>query len=326
MHPLVSILIPTYNQAAYLSTTIRSALAQDYPNLEVVVADDRSTDGTAAIVASFDDPRLRYEPSTRNLGRVANYRRGLYELARGEWVLNLDGDDLLLNCHFISAAIATAQRGDSVVLVFADIYKLDDPIDLSALPSGETEIGKPEYMDGTEYVLSLPRPKAKMHHLDVLYNRDEAKAIDFYRADIISSDYESLFRLAVGKRIAHLTSRVAVWRRHGNNASTGSDSKKAVSNYQLFQAVRDYAVAKLGPSAKRRFDVWLQRNVANRYYGNILSYLREGDYPGLRDVDQFMRRMYPSARRRALLNPKNIAKALLSGVIGLYSIRERKSF
>ena len=321
MRPLVSIIIPTYNQAVFLSTAIDSALAQDYPALEVIVADDCSTDDTAEIVASFADPRLRYEPASQNLGRVANYRRGLYELARGEWVLNLDGDDFLLDRSYISAAVKAAELGADVALVFADAYKLEDPIDPSALSSGKAEMGEPEYMEGTEYILSLPRPKARMHHLNVLYNRSAAMAIDFYRADILSSDYESLFRLAIGHRIVHIPCCVGVWRRHGGNASAGTDPKDAILNYRLFQSVRDYAVESLGPGVRRKFDDWLERNVANRYYGNILSYLRQGDIPGLREIDRYIRRVYPAARRKALRSPKTIVKGLWAGVRGLYSRR-----
>ena len=324
MRPLVSIIIPTYNQAAYISTAIDSALAQDYPELEVIVADDCSTDGTAEILAAYADPRLRYEPASRNLGRVANYRRGLYELARGKWVLNLDGDDFLINGGYIGAAVKAAELGSDVTLVFADAYKLRDPIDLSALSPDKAAIGEPEYMDGTEYILSLPRPKARMHHLSALYDRSAAMAIDFYRADIVSSDYESLFRLAIDHRIAYIPSHVGVWRRHGANASAGTNPKDAILNYRLFQSVRDYAVESLGPGVGRKFDIWLERNVANRYYGNILSYLRQGDISALREIDRYIRRAYPAARRRAFLNPKTIVKGLWAGARGLYSRRSEK--
>ena len=58
--PLVSILIPAFNAERYIKETLGSALAQTYRHIEIVVVDDGSTDGTANIIKSYNDPRLRY--------------------------------------------------------------------------------------------------------------------------------------------------------------------------------------------------------------------------------------------------------------------------
>jgi glycosyltransferase involved in cell wall biosynthesis len=315
--PLVSVLIPTYNQGRYVATTMQSALSQDYPNLEVIVADDCSTDDTAAVVECLDDARLRFAPSPRNLGRVANYRRGLYALARGEWVLNLDGDDFLVDKSFVSAAVAAASLDDSVALVCADRYECSEPVDLSAFPSGEAARAEPRIVDGTGYVLSLPRPAWRMHHLTTLYRAEVARAIDFYRADIVSSDYESLFRLALGNRLAHLEAKVAVWRRHGGNASCQQDSEKSIRNFALFQSVRDFAIERLGPGSESDFDPWLVRTVSNRYYVTLMSYLRDGDLGGFRPIDRYVKATYPEARAQALSRPKTYVKGVLASCRGI---------
>ncbi|MBK8519921.1 MAG: glycosyltransferase family 2 protein [Chitinophagaceae bacterium] len=59
--PLVTIAIPTYNNERYIADAITSAMAQDYPNLEILIADDASEDNTEQIVRSFcTDPRVHY--------------------------------------------------------------------------------------------------------------------------------------------------------------------------------------------------------------------------------------------------------------------------
>ena len=61
-YPKVSIMIPTYNRAHYLVDAIDSSLAQDYPNFEVIVSDNASTDGTLNVVRKYKaDPRFRYQ-------------------------------------------------------------------------------------------------------------------------------------------------------------------------------------------------------------------------------------------------------------------------
>ena len=108
-HPLVTVMIPTFNQADFVGEAIESAARQDYPNLEVVICDDASTDGTQAVAERFaGDVNIRYYRNTNNIGRVANYRRLLYELANGAWVINLDGDDCFLDRHYIRRAMSIA--------------------------------------------------------------------------------------------------------------------------------------------------------------------------------------------------------------------------
>src|SRR6476660_1491131 len=104
--PLVSIMIPTYNQAHWLGKAVESALAQDYQNIEIVIADDRSTDETNVLLNKYhDNSKVRIVINEKNLGRVANYKHTLEHHVRGEWVVNLDGDDYYTDNTFVSSAI-----------------------------------------------------------------------------------------------------------------------------------------------------------------------------------------------------------------------------
>ena len=94
--PLVSVLVPTYNGEHFLETTLRSALDQSHSELEVVVGDDGSTDGTPAVLARLEaeDPRLRVVRHDPNIGPLEN-PRDLLAQARGEYVKFLMHDDVL---------------------------------------------------------------------------------------------------------------------------------------------------------------------------------------------------------------------------------------
>lgn len=91
---LVSVIIPTYNRAAFIGASIRSVLEQTYSNLELIVVDDGSTDDTDSVVAAYSDPRFRYVRQP-NRGR-SNARNHALSLAKGKFITFLDSDDMYL--------------------------------------------------------------------------------------------------------------------------------------------------------------------------------------------------------------------------------------
>jgi len=90
--PLVSIIIPAYNNAEYLPDAIQSVLDQTYPNLELIVVNDASPDNTSEVVKKYNDPRIRYVVHENNQGLSAARNTGILT-AKGDIVALLDGDD-----------------------------------------------------------------------------------------------------------------------------------------------------------------------------------------------------------------------------------------
>jgi glycosyltransferase involved in cell wall biosynthesis len=92
--PTVSVCVPVYNGGAFIAETLRSILAQTYTEFELLVTDNRSTDGTVEIVRSFTDPRIRLVINDTNLGAVGNFNHALAQ-ARGGRVKIVCADDVL---------------------------------------------------------------------------------------------------------------------------------------------------------------------------------------------------------------------------------------
>jgi succinoglycan biosynthesis protein ExoO len=90
----VSVIVPAHNCERWIDGSLRSALAQSLDDLEVIVVDDSSTDGTAQRLAALaaDDPRVRVLRPTRRMG-AAGARNLALDAARGEWIALLDADD-----------------------------------------------------------------------------------------------------------------------------------------------------------------------------------------------------------------------------------------
>jgi glycosyltransferase involved in cell wall biosynthesis len=112
--PLVSILIPAYNAEATLAETLRSAVSQTWPNLEVVVVNDGSTDRSAEIARSFDGEGVRVVTTpNRGLSSAVNTA---YRECQGDYIQELDADDLLSPDKIELQMKALLQRGDDLLL------------------------------------------------------------------------------------------------------------------------------------------------------------------------------------------------------------------
>src|SRR5262245_45552735 len=104
--PLVSIVITSYNRARWIGKAIESALAQDYPNIEIIVSDNCSTDNSDEIIKSYcHDPRIRYSRNAENIGMIPNFQKAFFEIAKGDYITNISSDDYLVHPQFISKAV-----------------------------------------------------------------------------------------------------------------------------------------------------------------------------------------------------------------------------
>lgn len=98
---LFSIIIPTYNRAAFVNKTINSFLKQKYKYFEIIIIDDGSTDETKKLVNRFNDDRIKYyfqENSER--GKARNYG---FSKSKGDYINFFDSDDLAYENHLLSA-------------------------------------------------------------------------------------------------------------------------------------------------------------------------------------------------------------------------------
>ncbi|THD78845.1 MAG: glycosyltransferase family 2 protein [Phenylobacterium sp.] len=124
--PLVSVIIPAFNAAAFVGRTLASLRAQTFADFEAIVVDDGSTDATAAIVreVAAADPRIRLIRQA-NAGVAAARNRALAE-ARGRYVANLDADDLW-RAQFLERTVdALEAAGEGAIFAFARSLWIDE--------------------------------------------------------------------------------------------------------------------------------------------------------------------------------------------------------
>ena len=120
--PLVTIITPSYNQAAFLEQTMRSVLEQDYPNIEYLVADGGSDDGSAAIIQRYAD-RLAWWVSEKDHGQAEAIDKG-FARAHGEYVAWVNSDDFYMP-GTVTAAVKALQAHPEAGMVFGDVQVVD---------------------------------------------------------------------------------------------------------------------------------------------------------------------------------------------------------
>ncbi len=123
--PVVSVGVPVFNGAQHLETALQSLVEQTYSDLEIIISDNASTDGTEAIAARFAaaDPRVRYIRQPRNLGAAANFAHCL-SLARGRYFRWAAADDVS-GATFVERCVEVLEADPGVVLAYPKTQFID---------------------------------------------------------------------------------------------------------------------------------------------------------------------------------------------------------
>jgi glycosyltransferase involved in cell wall biosynthesis len=208
--PWLSVIVPTFNGAAYLPAALESVVAQNDSNIEVIAVDDGSTDETPAILKSFAG-RLRLKEISRRVGNwAANTNLGLAQAA-GEWACFLHQDDLWRPGRLAAVRRAIAETNPSLLLTAAEfITTKGRPVGkwrcpLAPGPSCNT----PAHIAGRLLVQNfVPLPGA-------VFRRAEALAIGGLNPDLwYTADWDFWLKLAARGPTRYLPQPLAAFRLH----------------------------------------------------------------------------------------------------------------
>ena len=119
----VTVAIPTYNRSALLKISLASVLAQDYPDFQVVVIDNASTDDTEQVVRSFADPRVRYLRNETNIGAFRNSNRAI-EVNTSPYLTVFQDDDIMLP-GFLRESVAALEQHPNIAFSFTATSGID---------------------------------------------------------------------------------------------------------------------------------------------------------------------------------------------------------
>ncbi len=325
----VSIIIPAYNQDVYVSQAIESALNQDYPDLEVILSDDNSVDGTSDLAKKYlEDKRFKYFKNEINLGRVANYHRALYDYVTGDYALILDGDDYLIDKGYVKKAVSLISE-ERLIAVFARSKVFLERS--NKFIENKMNDGLHRIMDGNWLFLNYYKGYA-IPHFTMLYDRKYALQIGYFDKDIISSDWESFLRLILGKKVGFINEPIGVWRRHGNNCTRSLDAKVTMANLEYIDGPYEFCILN-NIFEKKKIERW-KRQMTRRYFvKNLLKLLIIGESQKFDDLSsifkKYNKKVYNSVvwdlkfiLMRIIIKNKMLTKFIFKNVLKIESFYE----
>lgn len=330
--PRFSVCIPNYNYAHYLGATLDSVLTQEFGDLEVVVSDNASTDGSLDIATGTGDPRVKVHVNSCNVGFAPNVERAA-RLAAGELMLLLSSDDLMRAPALARYDTVFSAVGEEPVVVTATCDLVDsDGVSRGTVgpnslvwqdaPRDEAlseRIGHPVLTLRADELLRrcLRTMRNPFHFLATAYPAAAYQAVEGYGAGrLMNPDKWFHWRLlGVVERALFIDEPLFAYRWHATNQTATQSREGAlkflVDDYTSTFELTDALLAKAGVTRGEVVAAFVEHDIAR----HGLATLARGDRRQARRVARFGRAAYPSAARR---NPKVLALDVLarSGPVG----------
>lgn len=237
--PLVSLAIICYRQEKFVADALKSALAQTYSPLEIIVSDDCSPDGTyevvKAVAENYSGPhKLIINRNPGNLGLAGNVNK-VWELAHGELVIFQGGDDISLPHRAISLVAAWQSRLPRPDLVYSAVKLID-------------EDGK-EIGERLEVVKETPTPMGTITGKNVFiaggcaaaYTRELHDKVGPLDRAVVSEDFVYSFRALLGNGVVGVSDPLVLYRQHGESIIGSFRARKSSSKRK-----RDLPMMKAG--------------------------------------------------------------------------------
>ncbi|GAB6171926.1 glycosyltransferase [Paradesulfitobacterium aromaticivorans] len=231
--PNVSVVIPTYNHARYLHSALNSVIGQSYPNLEVLVIDDGSTDDTVAVVKPYRS-NIKYIYK-ENGGTASALNLGLSR-ATGKYICWLSADDVFLE-HKVAKQVALMESNPSLGFSYTSFEVIDGE------GKKQYDVHSPYFPDKQELVRKLMEG-CFINGSSVIMRRSALESTGYFDESLPQAhDFDLWLRLLRQYACGFLDEILLAYRWHGQNMSRISDEVS-------IQSVRE--------RAKRLFPEWLQ--------------------------------------------------------------------
>ncbi|PAU81212.1 glycosyl transferase [Halovibrio salipaludis] len=232
--PLVTIIIPAFNRAGFIRKSISSVLRQNYPNIELIVVDDGSTDGTYEILSDYSEKSqicLLIHESHNNLGQSASINLGITK-ASGRYIGILDSDDEFFEDK-ISKQVQYLEENPDFGMVYGRGLAVDSEGHslFSTLPEEHQESGDPERLLQDCYIALPGGALIRKTLLDQAGFFEES-----FRA---AQDHDMALRLFEIGRVAYVPDYVFRYTKHGDTISKNGLERRWRTGFEILERAKN---------------------------------------------------------------------------------------
>jgi glycosyltransferase involved in cell wall biosynthesis len=299
MPPTVSVIIPTYNRAEFISQTLDSALAQTFTDYEIIVVDDGSTDNTMQALAGYGD-RIRVISLKTNTGPSITRNIAL-EMAQGEFIAFLDSDDLWYP-NALSTLVSYLRENLEIDLVCGAWDVIDE--------SGRTiwPANKPSHLHAiiqTDFLRAMATGNLFLVHALLIRRKCFECCGNFDTTLKAVVDWDLWIRMAMhGHKIDMIDILVARYRRHSGCITRDPQRMELASEQVLNKLFSNKQYADRLTSLRDHAYIQMWLTIAKYYHEN-------GKDTDRRRFVQKAQELYPKAVRDSQLDQQHLSSLLL---------------
>ncbi|BAJ01459.1 glycosyltransferase [Shewanella violacea] len=248
--PLISVIVPVYNHANYIAECLKSLINQDYPNVEIIICDDGSSDNSVEVIKEWvsNNPDANisfFEQENKGVCRTLNK---LIQLTSGEYISLCASDDVLTSdslsarYHFLANKRESAVISDSFTI---DEYsKVTDSSSISHLYRGNLNKLQDDIVNECVYNWAIAGPV-------LLIKKSLYNSVGLYDETLLTEDRDFYLRLLAGGHLTFINQPLAKYRVHSGNASRSGIKKRLLISKQV--ALSNIKNAPLFSGAKKFF-------------------------------------------------------------------------
>lgn len=209
-HPLVSVLIPSYNHEQYIAESIKSVLDQNYPNIQLIVIDDGSVDESCNIIQKIREQYQFIFLRQPNMGVTRTLNFALRNLVNGKYFRLIASDDMLTP-ESISKQVEFMEANPRFGLSFGKVYKMNNNSDITGyiIPKNLSGYLYKEYLLG----------RLKFNITSVMYRFDKIVEAGFYDESISTEDIYMNGIFFRNYEVAFLDEFLSYYRQHSSNTT-----------------------------------------------------------------------------------------------------------
>ena len=277
-------LMSVYNGEMYLREAIDSILNQTFTDFEFLIVNDGSTDGTAEILQSYDDPRIKIVNNEQNIGLTKSLNKGL-GMAKGEYIARMDADDVSMP-ERLEKEVTSLDQNRNVGLVGTHYLMINENGKELHTIKGWTESGKltEKLLEGNPF-----------GHGSVMFSAECIEKVGLYREEFkFAQDYDFWLRISDVCDVANISELLYKWRFNSKSISVtrkNQQDKYSLLAIELAKERRQFGKDRLQTSEREGIDALLEdsllkskalsrKETAQSYYFWGVILLGGNDYRG----------------------------------------------